>query len=288
MKFEDIINSEEKVKSFVILMIIGIILIGIIGIYSLIRIWAPSDENTETEQKTLGIYNIVNVSEEEMAKKYFSTIFVHMYNEDYEKLYNLLDPLYIKENKVTVDSLRTYIQNMGMNGTDIVLEKYVVENLEENKVYTLQVKSANESKIEKIIVKEKSPKNITISFGNKLYYEETDNKQIKDGLEYECLSVEDTGNQITIKVKITNISADKITINKAKEIHAVKAITNNNTVVNAVSDTISSRVIEILPKQSFMYVGVFTKDNYKTIKGIRVENIYNSISDINMTSEYEF
>lgn len=288
MKFEDIINSEEKVKSFIVLMVIGIALAVIIGIYSLIKIWSPSDENTEEVQKVLGTYEFVKISEEQMAKRYFSNVFVHMYNEDYQTLYGLLDPLYVKENNVTVDSLRTYIQNKGMSGTDIILEKYDMKEIEGQRVYTLQVQSADGSKMEKIIVKEKSPKNITISFGSKLYYEDTGNKETKDGLEYECLSVEDEGTQITVKVKITNISTYNISINKEKAIFAVKAISDKNTLINSVSDTVSSRTIELTPQQTFTYIGVFRKDDYQTIKGIKIDKVYNATSNIEIASEYIF
>lgn len=289
MKFEDIINNEEKVKSFVVLMVVGIALVAIVGIYSLIKIWTPDDEVvSETENNDLGTYQVKNISQEEMAKTYFSNIFVDMYNEDYESLFKLLDPLYVKENSVTVDKLRNYIQNNGMGGTDLVLEKYDVESIEGYRVYTLQVALLDKSKVEKIIVKEKSPKDITISFGNKLYYEDTSNKVSQDGLEYECISVEDAGTQITVKVNIKNISTNNIIINRDKQIYAVKAITDKNTMVNMVSDTITGRTIELTPEQTFTYIGVFRKNDYTTIKGIRLESVISTKTGISINSTYEF
>lgn len=286
MKFEDLIDTDDKVRTFIIFMGIGIVLVIILVVYSIFNSWSDIKNPPKIEENEFGKYTIDRISEEEIAKKYFSQIFAPLYNENFSKLYSMLDEAYIKSENITVSNLEEKIRNSGMAGTDLLLEKYEVENRDNYKYYKLQIALPDHTKTEYIIVKEISPNDFTVLFGNKIIYDEKDEKILQDGLEYEIVSMEETSHQMTVKINIKNILSDDIILNKDKEDYPVKAISNMKSVISPMSDTLSKKAIHLQPGKTFTFVGVFMKNSKEKIVKLQIDNIYNSKTGNETTSVY--
>lgn len=291
MNIKDIMNSENKSQTFAILMVTGIIFVVIACIYSLIMIWTSTDNGVaEKTPIKIGEYEIKTKTNDDMAKYYYSIIFGDLISQDYDRLYERLDPAYVVQYKIKKENFQKYIEKKKISDINLILEKYENQNLEGyNKIYILYVKTKNSDALEKIIVKEKSPNNFVIAFDGYISYDNSKGGVEKEGLMFTLQDMEQVGTQITIKMYIKNVTTQKIILNKDKEIYAIKALTNNNLLLSTVSDTITGRSAELAPQQEFSYTAVFNKTSkFENIVGINIGSVYYGDSKVSSSVTYEF
>lgn len=290
MNLNDIFNSENKNQAVVVLLITFMVIVVIVCIYVLVIIWSPSDTNNQKEKLlSIGEFEKITVTEEDMVKQYFAKVFALMINRQYTELYQILDPLYIKEYNVTEESLKEYIENKGINVIGLELEKYEKSQMEGySNIYTIQVRILDEGILERIIIKEFSPTNIKVAFNDYLAHEITSVGVIKDGLKFILHELELNNNQYSITASITNTLDETIILNKDKEIYSIQAITDMGDTISTVSDTITGQAVEIKSGETYNYKGIFSKSHsFNNIAGLYIPSIYyktsNRYSSLNFT-----
>ena len=278
---------------YLLLLLLGICSLNICSNYHFLLLYSVFNSFTDiknppvVEESEFGKYSIDKIEEEEIAKKYFSQIFAPLYNQDFIELYSMLDEAYIKSENITISNLEDRLRNSGMVGTNLILEKYNVESRDDYRYYKLQISNEDHTKTEHIIIKEISPNDFTVLLGNKIIYDEKKEKIVKDGLEYEIVSIEETSYQMVVKINIKNILTDDIILNKDKENHPVKAISDRKSLISPMSDTLSKKSIHLQPGKTFTLVGVFMKNSKEKIIQLQIDNIYNSKTGNEMTSIYD-
>lgn len=200
-------------KDLIVILIVAIILILGLTIFSLVMIWKPKKIR---EKFTVGTYDYNSKSEKEILEGYISEIGSYLAKNDYDHLYGMVGSDYVLYTNLTVDSLKEKCKNMKIAGEEIFLESYETQTINDiNKLYFAVVRGKVSNISTTIVIREKTPRNYTITFDNFVARYGTNSNKTAENvrllLEYEYY----TTTQAEYKIKITNTNANSIYINSS-------------------------------------------------------------------------
>ena len=104
-------------RRILVLCVIGIILALILSFTTITSIWRKnlsgelsensSNNNTTYSNSGIGVFETVNVSDEAQVKKYVAHIAETLELGNFDDIYSMVDPGYLKYFKITKDSLKS-------------------------------------------------------------------------------------------------------------------------------------------------------------------------------------
>lgn len=256
-------------KDLLVLLIIGILVVVAIMLFSLIMIWSPKDEE---DKFYVGKVSIVkNISDEYKLETYLSEISKYLVDKNYDELYKYISKDYTEYSGLDVSKLKQKCEELKIAGDELVLGSFESNNLDGyNKIYIINALTEDEALSVRLVLREISPRNFTISFDEFVLQKNSLETKNAENVIFELVKTRYTSTNVIYDVKITNKNLESIVINSANRKSAF--ILNYGKEFLDVTNQLNNEAIEILPGQT-----INTTLNYK------IENItWSSINSITL------
>lgn len=285
-------NSEQKTQILTTVMVIGIFLVVIISILALIAIWTPKKQQEEKiktqEDLQVGEYVSAYISEEEVLKKYFSNIFAKMISEEYTELYSMLDEEYKEKTNINIEQFSEKMRNMQMGGKHLIFDSYNSIVYGGQNIYIINLKTADNKVYDKIIVKESSPEQYTLSFDNIIHYTDEQSSIKKEGINLTFKSVLYTTEEIVFEINVQNLSGTTIQLNSKNLPEGIYIVDSNRNTIKPNQVVFGGQNITLNDKKDIHLELRYKMDNtqYKDVKNLVLKNIW--YEDTGTVKDIEF
>lgn len=212
-------------RRILVLCVIGIILALILSFTTITSIWkknlsgAPSENssnNTTYSNSGIGVFETVNVSDEAQVKKYVAHIAETLELGNFDDIYSMVDPGYLKYFKITKDSLKSRLSSKGVMNIKLNMSGYKKGTIESMNVYSVDYASTDNSITCNINIVEKSPNNYTIAFDDFVTYIEEPREFIRDGLKFTIYDQAWFKSRYVLKAKLENLNEDSYVVNASR------------------------------------------------------------------------
>lgn len=276
--------SYQQQRALTILVVTGIIITIILTIVILISIWMPSNNDNIEDSFKVGKASYISVEQEDVVKKYFSEVFSMLLSKDYKTLYDKLSPDYIKHNEMTEIKLKEFLENENIVGQPLELYKYDSGKLPGyNNIYSINMKVADNVYDIKLIIKESSPKQYTISFDEFVDLKENIYSQTNESINFTVNKVIYFNSKVQYDVTIKNVYKDNIILNSKQAYESIMLKDKSENLIAPSVVVLGGKSLKLIPNETRKLKLVYNVGslNYKNISGIIMKDVLYSNLDRN-------
>ena len=201
------------------LLTIGIGLVSVIAIVLIIVVWKVTlidDINKKvpsTIEQELGKFTYTDYKSTQVLNRYIGIFNEYLNDADMDKLYELLSDDYKQKYSCTKESLYNDLRLKGLLGKKFTDIQYQGANVLGNIVYSITLKSDDQTISADINFIEESPNNFKFTLDNYLFTKKVDKEQIINGVKLNIKEVEVLKNRVITTAKLSNDNASSIFLN---------------------------------------------------------------------------
>ncbi len=212
---------EEQKNSKIILGLsaIFILVFVIIAIFALVQIWKPKDNTEEkivlsSSNDKIGTYKKIKYTENQQISQYITLVTNAIVSSDTDKLYSMLNEEYRDYFSIDKTKAENIFKTRGFLGRMLTSDKYTKATIDGRSIYIVPLKtSVNGAIYDNVIITEYSPRKFSIAFDDFLTYDKSEKVYYRDELKLVVYNKVNFITSVSAKVKITNLSDERITIN---------------------------------------------------------------------------
>lgn len=212
---------EERDNSKLILGLstVFIVVFVCIAIFALIQIWKPKNNTQEqivlsSSNDKIGTYKNIKYTEEQQISQYIALVTNSIVSSDTDKLYSMLNDEYKDYFSIDKTKAENMFKTRGFLGKMLTSDKYTKATIEGRSIYIVPLKtSVNGAIYDNVIITEYSPRRFSIAFDDFLTYDKSQKEYYRDELKLVVYNKVNFITSVSAKVKITNLSDERIIIN---------------------------------------------------------------------------
>lgn len=227
--FEEMLSDRRIKYLFIGLFVIAFALIIYI-------VWIPKNASV-LEISKYTQYDTTSANEE-LGKKYVKEILSYIKQNNKEALKSVINESYLNAEGITADDCISRLSQKGLLVYDTVASDLTSVTCGENVFYSFYITRSGVK--ERVNVFETYPYEIAVSFGEPIIYTQLDISEVSQGVRIQITDMIVKSNQITYKVKCTNLTDNNVVIDTGSSSSVVVA-TDTGNVYTLVSGAGSTR-----------------------------------------------
>ena len=288
-------NKELRIARLLFISIIIAVIISIILIFLVWKNFAQNvgkQEETPTEQMTIGKFNVKEYNNDYAINKYLNILNEYFYNAEVKEIYNLMSTDYISTYQFSEEKLYSILKNKGIIGKKFILADCITAIIEGNTIYQLQLKSSDNTTYFNLNVIEESPNRFTIAFDNFLMISERNTEQSKDGLKLKIRNVTYYTDRIVTTATLTNSNNFTSFVNYQSLSESIYYRTDNSQVIDYVTEaSVFNGECKIMPPNSDIELRFDVNMNFNmfsSIESLVIKDIKLTENSSGIDYEYDF